>query len=68
MQIWAGRGNRIKLAELCEILGIPSPKDGIDGSQVWDYVQSGRIEEVAEYCKKDVIATREAYNRMTFQF
>lgn len=68
MQIWAGRGNRIKLAELCEILRIPSPKDGIDGSQVWDYVQAGRIEEVAEYCKKDVIATREAYNRMTFQF
>lgn len=68
MQIWAGRGNRIKLVELCEILGIPSPKDGIDGSQVWDYVKAGRIEEVAEYCKKDVIATREAYNRMTFQF
>lgn len=64
---WAGVGHRIKLDKLCKALSIPSPKQGIDGSMVWDYVRNGRIAEVADYCKGDVIATRAAYKRMTFQ-
>lgn len=39
----------------------------MDGSMVGKYVADGRIKEVEAYCKKDVIATREAYKRMTFQ-
>lgn len=66
MQMWAGMGNRISLAELCAILDIPSPKDGIDGSKVWDFVKDGKINEVAAYCARDVAATREAYRRLTF--
>lgn len=66
MTVWAGWQNRISLDALCRALGIPSPKNGIDGSQVWDYVRDGKIIEVADYCAVDVTATREAYRRMTF--
>lgn len=63
---WAGVGNRVSLDKLCLALGISSPKDGMDGSQVAEYVAAGRIEEVAEYCKGDVAAVREVWRRMTF--
>ena len=63
---WAGVGNRIKLDKLCKALNVPTPKGDIDGSMVWDFVNAGRIEEVAAYCKKDVEATRQVYKRMTF--
>ena len=64
---WAGTGNRVSLDKLCLALGIPSPKGEIDGSKVWQYVQAGRIAEVAAYCGKDVEAVREVWRRMTFQ-
>ena len=42
---------------LTNILGIPSPKDDIDGSQVADvfYKEKG-ISRIKEYCEKDTIA------------
>jgi 3'-5' exonuclease len=63
---WAGVGGRITLDKLCRALSVPSPKGEIDGSKVWDYVKAGRIAEVAEYCKRDVEATRAVHRRMTF--
>ncbi|QJP33927.1 3'-5' exonuclease [Nonlabens sp. Ci31] len=42
---------------LTRILGIPSPKDDIDGSQVRDvYYQEHDIKRIATYCEKDVVA------------
>ncbi len=42
---------------LTEILGIPSPKDDIDGSQVRQvYYEEQDIKRIANYCEKDVIA------------
>lgn len=67
MTAWAGRRGSIKLEALCKALGIDTGNDGMDGSQVWDYVKEGRVSEVAEYCKRDVAAVREAYRRMTFR-
>jgi len=64
---WAGVGNRVKLDKLCKALGIKSPKGDIDGSKVWDYVQVGKLDEVAAYCAKDVEATREVFYRMTYR-
>lgn len=64
---WAGVGNRVKLDKLCKALGIKSPKGDIDGSKVWDYVQAGKLDEVAAYCAKDVEATREVFYRMTYR-
>jgi predicted PolB exonuclease-like 3'-5' exonuclease len=66
MTMFAGFGNRISLVKLCRVLGIDSPKDGIDGSKVYDYLRDGKIDEVAEYCKRDIKATREAYHRLSF--
>jgi hypothetical protein len=66
MQGWAGFNNYVSLDKLCFAFGIESPKDGIDGSKVWEYVQSGKEKEVFEYCKRDVAATREVYKRLTF--
>jgi DNA polymerase elongation subunit (family B) len=46
-----------RLADLCDLLGVDSPKKDIDGSQVADAVAEGRIEEVAQYGRADVQAT-----------
>lgn len=67
MTEWGGWGNRDRwpsLDKLCRILDIPSPKDGMNGSQVWDYAKQGRFDEIAEYCRSDVTAVREVYRRM----
>jgi len=64
---FAGVGNRISLDKLCLALSIQSPKGDMDGSKVGQYVADGRLEEVSEYCKRDVEATREVFKRMTFQ-
>lgn len=52
--------------EVCFALGLDGKGDGIDGSQIWEYVQQERYEEIAEYNKDDVERTREMFNRMTF--
>jgi hypothetical protein len=66
MTAWAGVRNRVSLDKLCKAFGIETPKDGIDGSKVWDYVKAGKIDEVAAYCARDVEATRKVYKRLTF--
>lgn len=54
------------LDSVCRALGYKGKGD-IDGSKVWDYVKEGRIEEVVEYCKDDVIKARLLHKRMTFE-
>lgn len=41
---------------LANLLGKPG-KSGIDGSQVQDYFDSGRIQEIVDYCRCDVLDT-----------
>ena len=41
---------------LSAVLGIPSPKDEMHGSQVHSEFYSGNILEIQKYCQKDVIA------------
>jgi 3'-5' exonuclease len=53
------------LALLTTILGIPSPKDDIDGSQVAQvYYQEKNLERIASYCEKDVFATTQLFLRL----
>jgi predicted PolB exonuclease-like 3'-5' exonuclease len=52
---------------LAVALGIPSPKDGIDGSQVAEFFLNGKVNDILEYCKRDVLTTRSVYQRMTFE-
>lgn len=63
---WTQWRHRISLAEVTLALGIPSPKDELSGSQVYQAWIDGRDEEIANYCLKDVEATREIYRRLNF--
>lgn len=65
MTQFAGVGNRISLEKLCLALGVPSPKKGMDGSQVWSCYKAGRISEIVDYCAGDVAAARAVFRRMT---
>lgn len=50
---------------LTHVLGVPSPKDDIDGSQVWSvYWQENDLERIVRYCEKDVEALANVYRRM----
>lgn len=66
MTMWAGNRDRISLDKLCRALGIAGKGDGPTGADVWPMVQAGRGEEVAEYCKQDVIRARAIYKRLVF--
>jgi predicted PolB exonuclease-like 3'-5' exonuclease len=48
---------KVKLDELSRIMGLPGKPDGIDGSQVEAFFNAGRILEISDYCKSDVINT-----------
>jgi uncharacterized protein YprB with RNaseH-like and TPR domain len=49
---------------LSSILGIPSPKDDIDGSMVADiYWQEHDINRIVRYCEKDVLAVAQILMR-----
>jgi DNA polymerase elongation subunit (family B) len=50
---------------LTHIMGIPTPKDDIDGSQVASvYYQEDDVERIARYCEKDVLATAQLFLRL----
>jgi len=50
---------------LANILGIPSPKDDIDGSQVRQvYYEDKDIDRIIIYCEKDVITTAQILLRL----
>lgn len=51
---------------LTEILGIPSPKDDIDGSQVRDvYYEENDLNRIKTYCEKDVIAVAQVVLKLS---
>lgn len=56
----------ISLDTLAKILDLPTSKDVINGSQVFDYFLEGKHEDIYNYCKKDVVLTRDVYKRMVF--
>jgi len=62
---WSNTG--VGLEYLAIALGIPSPKDGIDGSQVAEFYKQGKIKDILEYCKRDVETTRDVYKKITFE-
>ena len=47
------------------VLGIPSPKDDIDGSQVRDvFYDEKNIDRIIEYCEKDTITVAQIFLRL----
>jgi hypothetical protein len=56
-----GAAPRFPMAAYAIGYGWPSPKQDMDGSQVWGAVQAGRILDVVRYCAGDVLATAHVY-------
>lgn len=54
---------KVKLSELCKILGLHGKPNGIDGSQIEKMVADGQVSEIAAYCECDVISTYEIWLR-----
>jgi ketosteroid isomerase-like protein len=67
MQEWSRWGREhVSLDALSRALGIPSPKETLDGSKVYPYYRAGKLAEIIEYCKRDVESARKVYRRLTF--
>ena len=56
--------DRYSLDYWCRRFDIESPKGSIDGSQVARAYRDGRIEDIGEYCLRDVRATGELFRRV----
>ncbi len=53
---------------LTKVLGVPSPKDDIDGSEVANvFYKDKDIDRIATYCEKDVIAVAQIILKLRFQ-
>jgi predicted PolB exonuclease-like 3'-5' exonuclease len=67
MQEWSKWGREhVSLDLLAKALAIPSPKESLDGSKVYPYFRAGKLDEIYEYCKRDVDTVRQVYRRLTF--
>ncbi len=50
---------------LAHTLGIPTPKDDIDGSKVWEvYWKEKNFDRIVTYCQKDVVTVAQIFLRM----
>ena len=57
--------NYTSLKLLTNTLGIPSPKDDIEGSEVYRvYYEKNEIERIIAYCEKDTIAVAQIFLRL----
>lgn len=68
MEMWKCGAYRYaaQLKLLCAVLGIPTPKDDIDGSEVADvFYKEKNYDRIATYCEKDVVATMQVHRRIT---
>ena len=55
---------RYSLDYWCRRFNVASPKGSIDGSQVGRAYREGRIDDIGEYCLRDVRATGELYQNV----
>ena len=67
MELWKFGDNKnyTSLNLLAAVLGIPSPKDDIDGSEVGNvYWKEGDLDRISAYCQKDVKTVVQVLLRM----
>jgi predicted PolB exonuclease-like 3'-5' exonuclease len=48
---------KAKLDELCRVMGLDGKPNGMSGADVEGYHNAGRIKEIADYCRSDVLNT-----------
>jgi 3'-5' exonuclease len=57
--------NYTSLNLLAHSLGVPTPKDDIDGSMVWEvYWKEQNLDRIVTYCQKDVVTVAQIFLRM----
>ncbi len=61
LAMYTGRANA-PLDDLAKLMGFPG-KLGMDGAQVWEACQQGRLSEIRNYCETDVVNTYLVYLR-----
>ena len=50
---------------MAHVLGIPSPKEDIDGSMVRDvYYEDNDLERIVKYCERDVVTVAQVFLRL----
>ena len=60
-----GAFRKFSLEVMCQLFNIRNPKDeGVSGLTVNHLFKQGEYKKIAEYCMRDVIATKELYNRV----
>ena len=67
MEMWkfGDYKNFTSLNLLAHSLGIPTPKDDIDGSKVGDvYWKEKNLQRIVSYCQKDVVTVAQVYLRL----
>ena len=67
MELWkfGDYKNYTSLNLLAHTLGIPTPKDDIDGSMVWEvYWREHNLERIVTYCQKDVVTVAQVFLRL----
>lgn len=70
MELWkfGDYKNYTSLSLLAEILGIPSPKDDIDGSMVASvFYKDNDLPRIVEYCVKDVVTSAKVFFKLKGQ-
>lgn len=55
------------LLAIATALGLPSPKDGIDGSMVTEVYYKGGLDKIVKYCELDVFTTANIFRKMRFE-
>ena len=67
LELWRGGGwTSSSLLNVAVALGLPSPKNKMDGSGVSDAFFEGRLDEVREYCERDVETTFQIFKKMAY--
>ena len=66
-KIWQGSAfYPDSLVAVATALGLPSPKDALDGSEVSNAFYEKRLPEIVKYCLKDVETTARVYRKLAF--
>jgi hypothetical protein len=61
---YQGAARKYSLEYWCRAFGIESPKVTMAGDQVQEFYESGRMDEIVDYCRGDVVATAELYAKI----
>lgn len=62
LEIWAADyRDRVSLEAIARFLGLTGKTAGLDGSKVYDFWLEGRLQEISDYCARDVELTRQVY-------